>query len=379
MLLRLKEADLHITNTCSARCPYCYVDMKHEGTEGTPFQSCEMEGDLEQLMRIVSALRHVAGVEDLVLVGGDPCRHSNLVPLLRHAKAEHLNTIILSNTHIYREDGHEVEIEEVADLIDEMDFTLHGADAVSHDAFNNAPGSYDTAISRIKRFMKVRSEDQGVGIILNMVPPIVGNAARLYEIMHNIVRELDMKPDQDFFAIQRIAPSGKALMDWESWKLDRIMLNASFDIFDEIKEEFGIETRLCIDAFPWCAVQEKHRHYLEPLRGGCNWGRPDGVMSVLLDGTLQRCALCHETLSVNILDVPNREAFSELLENHPMLRAVREHRHLAKTCLQCKLLEQCGGGCVIANTDGVRIGDPYKGTSTPPQKGVDYLKKESLG
>ena len=376
--MRIKEADLHITNTCSARCPYCYVDMKREGNQPTPFQSCDMEGGTKQLMRIITALRRIAGVEDLVLVGGDPCRHSNLVPLLRHAKAEHLNTIILSNTHIYREDGHRVEIEEVADLIDEMDFTLHGVDAASHDAFNNAPGSYETSVATIRRFMRVRSDDQAVGIILNLVPAVVGDAAKLYEIMHNIVRELGMKPGQDFFAIQRIAPSGKALLDWESWKVNRVMLNASFDIFDEIKEEFGIETKLCIDALPWCAVQEKHRHYLEPLRGGCNWGRPDGVMSVLLDGTLQRCALCHETLGVNILDVPTEAAFSELLENHPLLRAVREHRHLDKTCLQCKLLDKCGGGCIVANTDGEHVGDPYNGTSRPLWKGHDYLKKESL-
>ena len=371
--IKIKEADIHITTECGSCCDYCYVDPHEQCPTATLFKEGPKEGDTYTLKRVISNLRRFAGVEDLVFVGGDPCAHSNLVKLMRHAKVEGLNVVVLSNTHQYFDGGEEVSIETVAHFIDEMDWTLHGPTAEKHNAFNKTPGSYQGVADRIKRFMAVRTSEQSVGIILNMVLSTIGSPELLHDSMKNAINELGLVPEQDFFTIQRIAPSGKALLEWRKWMIDRQRLADAFGVFDQILAEFGIETKVCIDAIPWCALPEKYWHYLEPLKGGCNWGQPNGVLSVLMDGRLQRCALCKNDLSVNILNLHGPHDFTYFMEKNTTLCAIRERRHLADTCLQCPLLEKCGGGCIIANTDGVSVGDPYGEDPTNPRHGVDYL------
>ncbi len=370
----IKEADLHITKVCDGRCGYCYVDP-HDDMPVPKSIFCDQPefGSTGVLKCVIDALRNIAGVEDLVLVGGDPCRHPDIVPLLKRAKEVGLNTVVLSNTHAYQCGGHPVSMPEVTPLLDEIDFTLHGSSAKAHNKFNGMDGSYQMATERIKEFMLFRKPGQSVGIILNMVPEIIDD---LPAIMENIIGDLELNPDYDFFSIQRIAPSGKARFGYEEWQINREMVERAFSVFDDIKNRYGIETKACIDVFPWCAVPEKYWHYLEPMRGGCNWGKPGGVLSVLMDGTLQRCALSERGLGVNILNIDTPEDFDSLYLNNPALRAFNERRHLDDKCLKCELLEKCGGGCTIAG--GIGKGDPYeKFNPLDPIasviKGHDYL------
>ena len=228
--ITIKEADIHITAKCGSCCDYCYVDPHEQCPTATLFKKGPKEGDTDTLKRVISSLRWFAGVEDLVFVGGDPCKHSNLVGLMQHAKAEKMNVVVLSNTHQYLDGGKEVPIETVAHLIDEVDFTLHGPTAEKHDAFNKTPGSYQGAMDRIRRFMAVRSPEQSVGIILNMVLSTIRSPELLHDIMENIINELGLVPEQDFFTIQRIAPSGKALLEWQKWRVDRQRLADAFGV-----------------------------------------------------------------------------------------------------------------------------------------------------
>ncbi len=370
----IKEADLHITKECNGRCGYCYVDPNGDLPQPKPIFKCQPEfGHTAILRNVIEALRRVAGAEDLVLVGGDPCLHPDLVPLLKHAKGVGLNTCVLSNTHVYLCGGKPVPIPEITPLIDEMDLTLHGSSGLAHDAFNKMKGSYRLATSQIKEYMLYRTSEQSVGIVLNMVPETIND---LTAIMENIIEDLELNPDLDFFTIQRIAPSGKAKLTWPQWEINQAYVERAFDIFEYIKSRYGIVTKICIDAFPWCTVPEKYWSYLEPLRGGCNWGKPGGVMSVLMDGKLQRCALCENDLGINILNVDTPEDFDALFQNNLALRAFNEQRHLDDKCRNCGLLEKCGGACVVGG--GLGKGDPYENFNpleplTTIIKGHDYL------
>ncbi|MBO4855358.1 radical SAM protein [Candidatus Saccharibacteria bacterium] len=370
----IKEADLHITRICNSRCGYCYVDPQGELPRRNAAFWCQPAyGATGELMCVIEAIKKIAGAEDLVLVGGNPCLHPNIVQLLLRAKELGLNICVLSNTHVYMDNGRPVAMAEVTPLLDEVDFTLHGASASAHDAFNHATGSYRQATSQIKEFMLYRKSEQSVGIILNMVPQVISN---LSAIMSNIIDDLELNPELDFFSIQRIAPSGKAKQSYSQWRIDRAMVEHAFDTFDDIKARFGISTKCCIDAFPWCAVPEKHWHYLEPLRGGCNWGKPGGVLSVLMDGKLQRCALCEQDLGINILNIESPADFDALFQNNPILRAFNERKHLDKKCLSCELLDKCGGGCTVGGgcggEDPYARFDPFDQTHTIC-RGHDYL------
>ena len=371
--ITVKEVDLHITRECDNHCGYCYVAPNNTELQTVVNRCGPLCGDTVKLKSVITKIHDVAGAEDLVFVGGDPCKHPDLVSLLEHAKSVGLNTCVLSNTHTYAKCGTYYDIAKVArsNIVDELDFTLHGSSAEMHDAFTKRKGSYELATSSLKRFITVRKNEQPVGIVLNMVPDIVRD---LPNVMKNIIGEIGMMPGIDFFTIQRVAPSGMALEEYSKWKLTPSLLEYAFEVFEEIKAKYGFETKCCIDAFPWCSVPEKYWKYLEPLEGGCNWGKPNGVLSALMDGKLQRCALCQSTLEVNILDM-TPESFTETMLNHPLLVAVNERRHLDDKCLNCKLLDRCGGGCIVSA--GAESGDPYfyeKGEVTV-RKGHDYLAK----
>ena len=108
--------------------------------------------------------------------------------------------------------------------------------------------------------------------------------------------------------------------------------------------------------------------YLLP-KGGCNWGTD--YCAVFSDGTVSRCAMSENKLSTNITKLDTPEKFSEFWEKDKELENFRKKEHLDEQCKNCKLLEECGGGCVLARKNG----DPYKGTII--EKGHDYLSERS--
>ena len=361
-LIQMNEVDLHICRSCDGKCPYCYVDACGERNE--LFKDLPLRGDTITLMKIIRNIGIAAGAKNLVFVGGDPCHHPNLVSLLRYAKKHvgGMDVAVLSNTHIYRDNGKIMPIEYIMNYVDEMDFTLHGLGS-AHDAINGCRGSFDNGMRQLKRYMTCRGDkENGVAIVLNFVPYTLTHLER---IMSGVIDELGMDPERDYFVIQRIAPTGRARINYSQWMVDPELLVNALDTIAQLYERRGFRTNLdTVDVFPWCAIPEKYHYMLHP--GGCQWGQPGGVLSVVQDGGIQRCALSERILG-NILFLDTSEQFTHFMENNATLRAFRNHQHLDDKCLSCELLSKCGGGCVIAAGNG----DPYK--SEMPQTGHDYL------
>ena len=392
--LAIDEADVHIClweKGCKSQCGFCYLrSPKGRNVEPTVFEQCSIHENIffigfEDMLKTMVNLRYAAGAKTIVFVGGDPCSHPHLVEFLIFAKAIGLETCVLSNTHRYLMDGQEVSIETLArfGFLDEVDVTIHGTQS-KHDKFNKTPGSYEQVSWQIKKFSQARSGNQSIGVILNMTPYLIGPGGEgTYLTMASAIYPLGMEPDRDFFTIQRIAPVGLAQNNFEKkWAIDSQHLNQAFRDFEVIEQIYNVKTKACIDAFPWCAVDEEYWRYLEPLEGGCNWGNPGGVLSVLPDGMLQRCALCHHHLGVNIKSLNAPEEFTNFMSTNRMLVETRRREHLAEECKQCLLYPKCGGGCIIASTYINPIsqkkiwGDPYTWTVRPVSR--DYLAKGPL-
>ncbi len=355
----VNEVDLHVTKQCSGHCGYCYVDQCGESNE--LFKALPRYGDTDTLKQIIQNIKTAANAKVLVFVGGDPCEHPDLVELLRYAKEQDgMDIAVLSNTHDYRRNGKIVPIEEIVPYVSELDFTLHGI-GVKHDFFNGNLGAYDHGMNQLKRFMHARNADQAVAMVLNFVPETLCNIG---EMVRGVVKELNMDPERDYFMVQRIAPIGRARENYDVWKIEREMLAKALRAFRRIHQDTGFEMKLdAVDAFPWCAVLAEFHNMLH--KGGCQWGRPGGVLSVVQDGGIQRCALSERILG-NMLDLKTQDDFAEFMQN-PTLEAFRNRRHLDEKCRKCEYLELCGGGCVIAAGNG----DPYK--TDIVTVGHDYL------
>ena len=326
------------------------------------------------------------------MVGGDPCEHPNLVELLKYIKDEgkrnnvKTKTIVLSNTHDYKENGRPVDIKDILPYVDEMDVTVHGSTAEEHDTFNGAPGSYEHVMENVRRFAELKSREQEICAIINVMPHTV---AHFEEILMATVRKLEGKLDS--FGIQRIAPSGRA-GDGVKWFIERQDVNPLMAVLHKMKNMgFGVDF---VDVFPWCSVKPEYRYLLR--EGGCNWGTE--VCAVFMDGSVSRCAMSANTLLGNMTALDTPEKWRRFWETEPELVAFRKKAHLDEQCKKCELLRQCGGSCVIARESG----DPYKEDLQPidinaarikrdflpvnvingakrenPTKGHDYLRKDN--
>ena len=346
-LIRMDEIDVHICKKCRAACDYCYIGRQHRCNH--IFNDMLAIGDTETLKKIIRNIHDAARPNNLVFVGGDPCEHPDFVSLLSYAKSlGDMDIAVLSNTHVYRVGGEPVGIESIVPYVAELDFTLHGI-GEEHDKRNHDGGSYVAAMEQLRQFMAVRNDDQAVAIALNFVPYTI---LHLEEMMSGVAEEIGMVPGLDYFTVQRIAPIGEAAEDYDQWKV--INLNEALETMAKFSKRTGLEVKIdAIDAFPLCAVDSKHWNMLNG--GGCKWGQPDGVLSVVQDGGIQRCALSERILG-SFLHIDTPEKFTTFMTENPTLKAFMACAHLDDKCKSCWALDKCRGGCVIAAGNG----DPYE-------------------
>lgn len=251
MEYRVKEINLHITEHCSGHCPMCYATEKNMQRK---------HGDLETLKKIVHNSIANGKVERFVMVGGDPCEYPYLVDLLKYIKKEgnkyNINTksMVISNTHDYKENGKPVNIQDICDYLDGVCFTVHGATAEMHDEFNGCLGSFEHAINNLNEYAKVKTKKQEICIIINLMPSTVN---QLEEIILNITNKLN---GVNCFAIQRIAPIGRAC-GTVKYFIEQKDVNNILRILKNVKEKYGYFLEF-VDAFPLCIVKPEYKTLL---------------------------------------------------------------------------------------------------------------------
>ena len=352
---RIKEINFHITDYCEGHCPMCYA---------TDEKMIRKHGDIETLKLVVHNAIAYGRVERFVMVGGDPCEHPNLVELLKYIKQEgkkydiDTKSMVISNTHEYKEKGEKINIEDINDYLDGVCLTVHGHTSSIHDKFNGCLGSYNKVMENLRRYAKVKNKNQEICIIVNLMPSTIEH---LWDLVNNTNNELNGKIDS--IAIQRIAPIGKAC-GTKKYFIDTKDVNQILKTFKEIQEKYGFYLEF-VDAFPWCIVKQEYRNLLH--KGGCNWGTD--YCAVFSDGSVSRCAMSENKLSMNMTQLDTREKFEDFWKYDKELTRFRKKEHIDEKCKNCELLDDCGGGCALARMTG----DPYKREEV--EKGHDYLIK----
>jgi MoaA/NifB/PqqE/SkfB family radical SAM enzyme len=133
----LQTVLLELTYKCNLDCFYCYNDR---GIEGTPLSK-------EQYFALFEELREMQ-VFNLVLSGGEPLAHPDFFEL--GAKARELGFVIRlkSNGHAL---NHRLakRVKEEVDPFN-IDISLHGATAATHDRQTQVEGSFDKLINNLR-------------------------------------------------------------------------------------------------------------------------------------------------------------------------------------------------------------------------------------
>jgi len=316
---QLKRVALHITNECSHRCPPC---------DATCNDQIKREGDINKLKKISTIFKQ-SGIKEICLVGGDPAEYSKMLELLKHLKGElELDVSILSNTHDYQGNC----IEEIAPHVLSLEATIHSPNADMHDRFCRKENAYNNVISNLKIYDGIKSPNQKLGIVLNLMEH------NHWQLADTIESLLWQNIRVDYVLIQRIAPFHQGKNFKSSMTKEKVIFGITG--VDKINRKFGIETSF-VDAFPYCLVPEQYHQYMT----SCDWGY--GTVACDMDGNLSRCAMSPKYTLGNVL----YENVVDIWENDPSLKDFRAKAFLPEDCHNCGYLSKCGGACSMSCGD----------------------------
>lgn len=138
----LYTALLELTYRCNLDCFFCYNDREPHGQPLT----------LTDYFRVLDELRAL-GTLNLVLSGGEPLAYPDLFALGRRARELGFVVRLKSNGHALRE----VLARRVRAELDpyEIELSLHGACAATHDRQTRAPGSFDRLIGNLRVLLEL--------------------------------------------------------------------------------------------------------------------------------------------------------------------------------------------------------------------------------
>lgn len=320
----LNSVALHITNECSHECPMCYATCKEQ---------VRREGDLQKLRDIILTLKK-DGVSEINLVGGDPARHSQIEEIIKYASELGLSVPILSNTHDYKNSS----LERIAPYVSSLESTFHASQAAVHDEFCNSRGAYERVLAKLLEYDSLRSGDQKLGIVMNLM-------SHNYNLFYQTVEELlNRGLNIDYALIQRIAPFYRGKNFDNTINIDQVRYG--FEQVAKINEDLGVET-VMVDAFPFCKIPKEYHKYLAK----CDWGFATAACD--MDGNLSRCAMSSQYSLGNVLETRPLEIWN----GSEILKRFRSKEYLSQECQICETLELCGGGCAMSCANENLTGD----------------------
>lgn len=313
-LIKIKSVAFHLTYYCENKCPYCYIGNEERKTHPS----------LKKVKRVIEKLAE-GRVENMYLVGGNPCSYPNLKDVIGLIKKLGLKVYVLSNTLDFNK-----KFGFFINNIDGFEATILGSTPQEHNIEARRKGAYDILINNIKRLNK---NGKSVKICLSLHK---GNFNKVLKVVKNLIENEKIKIRK--LGIQRIIPHGRALNSLE-YSLNREHLNVIFQQLHEIKRRYALNIDIK-DPFPLCLIDKKYQ-YLQ--RNPCKDGF--GIGSINFNGDMSRCGADARFSLGNIFKIRSLQQF---WNNNPILVDFRSRKWLPKKCQQCKLLERCGGGCSLS-------------------------------
>lgn len=128
------RGEIRLGFRCNARCGFCYYQDLLD-------QPVEKEPTYAELRRSLEALRRLGGTE-VEFTGGEPTIRRDLVTLVRDARELGFrNVSLITNGIRLARPDYARELAEAG--VNDVLFSIHGADAECHDAHVSVPGSFD--------------------------------------------------------------------------------------------------------------------------------------------------------------------------------------------------------------------------------------------
>lgn len=134
-------AGLELTYRCNVRCRHCYVN----GLGGEELR-------LNECRRLIDDLYDL-GTFCLVFTGGEPLLREDFFDIVGHARKKGFLTVLFTNgTRIDRETADRIE----AARFWQVEISLCGATAATHDRVTRCPGSFAKTVAAVRHLRRRR-------------------------------------------------------------------------------------------------------------------------------------------------------------------------------------------------------------------------------
>lgn len=135
--------ELDITNSCNFACIHCFRDSKT--IDGKRVLS-DRELSTKELLAVIDDCARI-GVPKLLLMGGEPLLHPDYFYLLKHAKERGIRDVESSTNGWFI---NEETAPKIAKYSDNIQISIHGASASTHDSIVGKKGSWEHDKKAIK-------------------------------------------------------------------------------------------------------------------------------------------------------------------------------------------------------------------------------------
>jgi len=168
------SASLELTRRCNLGCVHCYLPRRPDRSRAE-LSGAEVRSILDQTA--------AAGCLSLLLTGGEPLLRDDFPELYRHARE--LGLIVVLFTNATRVDDRVISALR-ANPPQEVEVTLLGATAATHDALTGVPGSFEAGLEGVRRML-------AAGLRVNLKTVLMEPNCHALGAMEALARELKVR------------------------------------------------------------------------------------------------------------------------------------------------------------------------------------------
>lgn len=301
--------ELDITNVCNFACIHCHKDSK-------PLHLTK-ELSTKEILAIIEKCAQI-GVPELILMGGEPLIHPDFLDFVKYAKEKGIRDIRTSTNGWIID---ETLAEELAKYFDNIQISIHGASASTHDFITKKKGAWQKA-KRAIRLLKKRN------IKVNVAFTVMRD--NINDIKRIPYTAMEWGADSLRFLRLTCTGRGSLLRGWSESEITRIS--------EEIKkiQENLSNCSLCfaLDVGGFSPLNEIRN---DATFYGCAAGRI--LLHIAFDGQVNACGSIEGNFIGNV-----RERNSDILDIWHSPELIEMRRQLE---CHCSYRPICSGPCKV--------------------------------
>ena len=314
-----------ITTNCNLNCVFCFKG-KHEKTK-TSF---------EGVKNIINQIAD-SHVMDVVFLGGEPLVCPFLFDAIKYAKEHGINVGIITNGTLFTADN----VKRLKEYVNSsISVSIHAHTNKLHDEISGGENVLDKIIYGLELL-----NSEGITPELAFTP-IKKNVNHLYDTISNILNRGIQISD---VLVNRLIPSGNAIVSWEDKEVTLSDQKLLFEQMDLLSSEFPDLQITTGDAIPFCMVEEKYRKYITR----CDYAITLGWINEkhLFGKCMVRGSKGFESLEKNTITQLWKK--SDAFLDHRCMCSIPNE------CKECEWVSLCGGGCACSSYDKSLAQDAY--------------------